>query len=132
MPADPVTLKLRYPAFASIADEVLAYWITDTQRIVTDAWFAADREPATLALAAHNCIMAGAGSKAGGAGIPAGVTRFKSASFEVQVSDAAVTAEVKGGYDATVYGQEFAVMLRRNRGGARLIGGETSYPGEVA
>jgi hypothetical protein len=127
MPADIATLRLRYPAFATVADETIAYWLTDAARIVTADW-AVDEEPGLLALAAHSMAINGA-LASGDAGEAAlakvkgmGVTSFRSASFSATVSDAVIAAQAKGGYASTVYGQEFAVMLRRNVGGPRLVG----------
>lgn len=128
MAADAATLKLRYPAFADVADATLEYWITDAERIVTDAWFEADREPATLTLAAHNAALAGVLPKEGAAALPTGVTSFRSGTFSATISDTAVSAQIAGGYASTKYGQEFEAMLRRNRGGPRLIGGAEYSP----
>jgi hypothetical protein len=121
MPADIATLRLRYPAFAAVADETIAYWLTDAARVVTADW-GVDEEPGLLALAAHSMAINGALAGAGGVSLPAGVTSFRSGSFSATVSDAVIAAQAKGGYASTVYGQEFAVMLRRNVGGPQLVG----------
>lgn len=123
MAIDPATLKLRYPAFAAVPDATVQYWLTDAARIVTDAW-GDDQEPGTLALAAHSMATT-PGVVAGGSGsaqIPAGVTSFKSGTVSLTFSDAAAAQSASGGYQATVYGKEFAVMLRRNVGGPLLVG----------
>lgn len=123
MTIDPATLRLRYPAFTAVDDAVITYWLTDAGRIVTEAW-GADYEPATFALAAHSMVLAGAAGIATGATseIPAGVTRFRSGSMDVGISEKAANRLADGGYQATSYGQEFAVMLRRNCGAPRLVG----------
>lgn len=115
---NPAVLRLRYPAFASVRDSIISYWLTDAERIVTADWDEAERDPATMALAAHNMAMAGALQVEAGQ-IPAGVTSFRSGSFSVTVSDAQASAT---GYEATIYGREFAAMLRRNCGGPVLVG----------
>ena len=122
---DPTTLRLRYPAFAAVTDATIAYWLTDAARIVTDAW-GDDQEPATLALAAHNMSINGAPGIATDevtALAGSGLTSFKSGTFSAQFSEAAAAQASAGGYAATVYGREFAIMLRRNVGGPRLVGG---------
>jgi hypothetical protein len=123
MAIDPATLRLRYPAFADVPDETINYWLDDAARIVTPAW-GADQEPGTLALAAHNMSLNGVLAVASGSSssIPAGVTSFKSASVSLTFSDAAAAQAAEGGYGSTSYGREFQVMLRRNAGGAFLVG----------
>jgi len=126
MSATPTDLKMRYPAFTGVADDRVQYWLTDADRFVTDGW-GSDADPARLAYAAHKLVL----SKAPGIsddsdlavlGIPAGVTKFKSASMDVQISETASNRSLSSGWDATSYGQEFAVMLRRNTGGPMLVG----------
>lgn len=120
-------LILRYPAFAAVDEDVIDYWITDAQRIVTTSWTEEDYSPAILSLAAYNLALNGYGTAGGAVGDLAamGVKSFKSASMEVSFDDS-VAAKAKGGYSSNRYGVEFQAMLRRNRGGARLIG--YSYP----
>lgn len=123
MPIDAATLRLRYPAFAAVTDETIAYWLGDAARIVTTGW-GTDQEPGTLALAAHSMSINGvlAAASPGGAQIPAGLTSFKSGSVSLTFSDAAAAQAADGGYASTVYGREFLPMLRRNTGGPFLVG----------
>jgi hypothetical protein len=118
---DATTLKLRYPALAAVDDTVIDYWLTDAARIVTAAW-GEDQEPATLALAAHTMSVTPGVLSSGSSSIPAGVTRFRSGSVDVSFSDTAAAQSATGGYAATIYGKEFAIMLRRFAGGPRLVG----------
>lgn len=115
--------RIRFPAFASVPDSTVAYWITDAQLTVTDSWIAADIEPATLTLAAHNLELSGAGSSGGAVASLAGmgVTDFKSASMSVSFDAETVRRSGNGGYSSTRYGVQFLTYLRRNRGGARLV-----------
>ena len=90
---------------------------------MTEDW-GTDYEPGLLSLAAHSMttnrvpgITLDASEQ-----LPDGVTSFRSASINVAVSEAAANRSVSGGYPSTSYGLEFAVMLRRNRGGPRLVG----------
>lgn len=118
----PSDLIIRYPAFAAVPTTTIAYWITDGQSVVTTSWLEADYRPALMALAAHNMARQGLGTGGIGSGDMAGVTNFRSASFSVQFSEAAVKASAAGGYDSTPYGQDFSARLRRNRGGPFLAG----------
>lgn len=119
----PAVLRIRYPEFTGVADAVVQYWLDDALRIVTVAW-GPDATPGQLALAAHNMALSGVAgiTKTDAEQIPAGVTKFKSASMDVSVSETAANRSLTGGYGATRYGQEFQIMLRRNAGGPFLAG----------
>lgn len=108
------TFRIRYPSFATVADDVISFWLTDAERSVDATWIAADIDPAKMALAAHNMTVQGIGKGA----VPVGVTKFKSASFEANISDSIAGAK---GYASTKYGREFQIMLRRNHAGPRLV-----------
>jgi hypothetical protein len=110
-------LKMRYPAFAVVDDATIAYWLTDAAGYVGSSWSDADRNPGLMAAAAHFMKRAGVPGIAGGdvAGFAAaGVTHFRSGSFQAQFSDEAVKAQVAGGWASTSYGQEYLLLLRRN------------------
>ncbi|MGJ0508925.1 MAG: DUF4054 domain-containing protein [Methylocystis sp.] len=113
-------LKQRFPAFGTVDDEVVDYWITDGQRFVDTSWIEGDYAPALLSLAAHNMALAGLGTDASLAAVPAGVSRFKSGSLEVAMTDAAANARATGSLDSTRYGSEYLVLLRRNKAGPRV------------
>lgn len=117
----PDQLQARYSAFAAVADETIQYWLTDAERSVDQSWIEADYAPALMALAAHNMAMEGHGAASGASAIPAGVTRFRSGSMDVSISEAAASASTKGGYQASRYGQEFVRLLRRSHGGPRVV-----------
>lgn len=118
--------RMRYPEFDGVAAQRIQYWLTDADRFVTDGW-GTDANPARMAYAAHKLILSRAPGISDAAnlasmGIPSGVTKFRSASFDVQISEAASNRSLSSGWDATAYGEEFAVMLRRNTGGPMLVG----------
>lgn len=120
-----VDLKMRFPAFANVSDATINYWITDALAIVTTCWGSSDFRPAIMELAAHNMVKAGVpgivADKVSGVAAR-GVTNFKSASFSASF-DSSAAARLSGtGYGSTQYGADFAVRLRRNTGGPRLVG----------
>jgi hypothetical protein len=117
---DPATLRIRYPAFASVGDEVITYWLTDAALTVDDTW-QPYQDNALMSLAAFNIARTGA-LTGQAAPLPEGVTSFKSASFSATVSDAVVAQQSAGGYAINVYGREFAGYLRRHSGTPRLVG----------
>jgi hypothetical protein len=115
-------LILRYPAFASVPATTIRYWLTDAERYVTSAWSEGDYAAGLMALAAHNMVMSGLGAEAAAVSdVPAGITRMKSGSFELQFTESAANARASGGSDASRYGQEYALLLRRNRGGPYVM-----------
>jgi hypothetical protein len=114
----PGHLTARYPAFADVATGTIRAWLTDAERFVTTAWDEGDYAAGLMSLAAHNMALAGLGTDAAAlVGAPAGLTRMKSGSLELGFTDAAANARMSGGYDSTRYGAEYALLLRRNRGG---------------
>jgi hypothetical protein len=85
---------------------------------VTTAWAEGDYAAGLMSLAAHNLALAGFGTRGAAlAELPAGVSRFKSGTLDVTLTDAAANARMNGGYDSTLYGAEYQLLLRRNRGG---------------
>jgi hypothetical protein len=110
-------LKMRYPAFSGVEDATIEYWLKDAERFVATSWSEGDYAPGLIAAAAHNMAKAPvagiAGSEVSGFAA-AGVTHFKSGSFQAQFSDEAIKVAVAGGWESTSYGQEYLALLRRN------------------
>lgn len=114
----PGHLTARYPAFAAVPTTTVQAWLTDAERFVTTAWAEGDYAAGLMSLAAHNLALAGLGTDSAAlAELPAGISRFKSGTLDVALTDAAANARLGGGLDATRYGQEYLTLLRRNRGG---------------
>lgn len=116
-------LRMRYPAFRGVAEDDIEYWLNDALRIVGPSW-GDDADVAQILLAAHNLTLNDAPgiAKTEAEQIPAGVTRFRSASMDVAVSETAANRSLDTGYGSTRYGAEFAKLLRRHSGGPRLVG----------
>lgn len=104
--------RQRYPAFASVSDVDVLLWL-DEGTSETLTWDATTSDRAAMLYAAHKLAEKGMGAGA----IPTGVTSFKSGTFSATVSDSLASAT---GYDATVYGREFAMLRRRNFAGPRM------------
>jgi hypothetical protein len=114
----PAHLAIKYPAFAAVAASTIQFWLTDAERYVTNAWSERDYAAGLMALAAHNMAVAGIGAEATAlTGIPAGVTAMKSGSLALNFTPEAANARLTGDLSGTPYGQEYAGLLRRNRGG---------------
>jgi hypothetical protein len=116
----PSHLVARYPAFADVSPDTIQIWLTDAERLVDTSWIEADYPVALMALAAHNMALAGLGATTSSSVLPAGATSLRSGSFAVTIAEEVAKAQAGFGYDATRYGVEFAVMLRRNKGGPRV------------
>lgn len=104
--------RIRYPAFAAVADASVQIWLDDGEG-ETLPWPEAVRERATMLYAAHRLSAQGLGTGA----IAAGVTSFKSGTFSATLSDAAAS---RTGFSSTVYGLEYLALMRRHFGGPRL------------
>lgn len=105
-------LKMRYPAFASVGDGTVTYWLGEAAEQCA-TWPDSIRSRAEMAYAAHRMAETGQGKGA----VPAGVTSFKSGAFSATVADGIASLT---GLDATVYGREFAALRRTAFAGPRL------------
>jgi hypothetical protein len=118
---EPADLIARYPAFTDVDEAVIQYWLTDAERFVDESWTEADYPIAIMAMAAHNMVLAGLGTEAAAtAGVPTGITNFKSGTFSVSFTDDAANANKTGALSSNRYGAEFAMLRRRNKGGPRV------------
>lgn len=110
--------RLRYPGFAGVSDQTIAYWLGKAGVTVTECW-GDDYSDGVMLFAAIRIIKSGALALAGGGSeLPVGVTRFKSASMDVAVSEKAANALS----DASGFEAEFARLMRRHCGLPRLVG----------
>lgn len=98
--------RAAFPAFADTAPESIEYWRTQAARIA-DERFGDDEGHALNLLTAHYLSIQ-PGTM--GSSSMAGLTRFKSASVDITVSDKVASAT---GYAQSVYGQQFAVLQRQ-------------------
>lgn len=114
--------KALYPAFAALTDTPYAAYATKAEARVGSSYGDAQQD-ATELLTAHLLAINGVGQGEAANLSGVGVTSFKSGTFSATLSDAVVTAKAKGGYQATVYGQQFADIQRRLFAGPRLVPG---------
>lgn len=122
MVATVFDLKARYAIFAAVPDATVQLFLDDALPYV--ATWDDEADKGQMLLAAHEMIVAKVPGivQDAAALIPAGVTRFKSAGMELAVSETAANRSIAGGYGATTFGEQFAVLLRRHNGGPRLVG----------
>lgn len=105
--------RIRYPAFVALADSAILYWLSDAARFVDTSWREADRDPASLAYAAHMLSETGALPSA----IPAGLTSFRSGAFSATMADGLAGLT---GFQSSIYGREFLALRRASFAGPRL------------
>lgn len=113
-------LIARYPAFADVDVGTIRVWLTDAERYVDESWMEGDYAPALMALAAHRMATAGLGTGNSTGDLPAGLTQMRSGSLSLSFGEGAAKDRAAGAFASTVYGSEFAVLLRRNRAGPRV------------
>ncbi len=119
--ADLVT---RYPAFALVPISTVEMYLADAAGGADDSWLEADFIPGRVALAAHMMAVTGLGTQTEVQKFAAaGLRSVRSGSFSADFTDSAASRAAGGGLDATPYGRAYKVLLKRNRGGPRLVGG---------
>jgi hypothetical protein len=123
-------LKVRYPAFAAVSDDTIAIHLADASTQAVDtSWSEGSYTPAIAAFAAHKMALLGIGEHGEAAGYArAGVTRIRSGNFDASFSERRVGQASSGKLDATPYGQEYQTLLRREKGGPRIVAPAASVP----
>ena len=119
----PAYLTAMFPAFSAVEDDTVQLWLDRAARSVDESWTEGDFAYGRMLLAAHLMAGQGLGAPAATAGLPEGVTSFRSGGFSMSIADKAASQSVEGGYGSTKYGREFAALLRQNRGGPRVTAG---------
>ena len=123
-------LIARYPAFANVATATIDVHIADAASDSVDtSWPEAYYAPAIAAKAAHEMALLGLGSQSEAAGYAAaGVTSIRSGNFQASFSADTVKKASGGGLDATYYGRAYKALLRKAKGGPRVVG-RAAYAG---
>ena len=118
-------LIARYPAFAAVGQSTIESHIADAIGSAVDSsWIAADYGPAAMAKAAHEMALLGLGALAEtDKYAAAGVTAIRSGNFQASFSADTVKRKSGGGLSATVYGQAYRLLLRKNKAGPRVVPG---------
>jgi hypothetical protein len=115
----PATFKARYPEFAAVSDALVQLVLDDAIGDVGDTWVEKDRARAQMLLAAHTLTMEGEPGRTatgqGSAGTGA-VRRRKVGDVEVEFATpgSSQTGFAATGYVASIYGQEYLALLRKN------------------
>ncbi len=114
-------VKARFPEMGNVPDSVIQLVISEALPQVGESWIERDRQPAMLYLVAHMLAMQGypaSASGAAGSGATTGpMKRHKVGDVEVEFAGVATGGGISGSngfFNATAYGQQFALYMRRN------------------
>ncbi len=122
--------KIRYPAFATVTDELIDLVMLDAP--VDESWLESDYQKAIMLYAAHVLTTEGQGTGAAAevvAEYGQGVTKLKAGDTEIQFAGAAAAGSSGAGttFGATIYGQQFAELCQLNQGGP-IVAGSVAAP----
>lgn len=118
----PADLKAMLPAFEAVADATIQIYLDRAARMVDETWTEGDYGTARILLAAHYMVTSGITGTDEMAGFSAnGVSRLKSGTLDVSFKDDASGGVDYGPYGATLYGRQFWILLKKNKGGPRVI-----------
>ena len=113
------TFKARFPEFAPVSDDLIALVLAEAIDQVGDTWLERDRARAQMLLAAHTLTLEGepARTTTGEAtGLGGAIKRDKVGDVETEFFGlgGSASGSTVAGYGTTVYGQEFAALMRKN------------------
>lgn len=109
--------KIRFPAFASVADATVQAVLDEAVGQVGETWIEASRTPAVLQLTAHLLASQGLGLGAGGSGaaIVGTIKRRKVGDVETEFAGTGtIGSGALGMYGSTAYGREYLRLMRMN------------------
>lgn len=115
----PAGFRAVFPAFASVPDAAITFWMTQAGVSVDTTWAEVDRDYAHALLTAHYLVTEGLGTGAEAQVAAAGMSGFRSVrsgTLSFDRGDAASSI----GYATTRYGRQFLVIMRRNFSGPRI------------
>lgn len=129
----PADIKADFPAFASVDDAAIQRMID--LRIpmwVDESWPESLYTFAGELVVAHYLSRAGYGGNAqANSAAASGISRIKSADFELTLADSATSSDLSG-FTTTIYGRDFLALLYRAKGGPTVIhGGGCGYAGQA-
>lgn len=118
-------LIAKYPAFSAVPTGTIEAHIDDAIASAVDtSWLEGDYQPAAMAKAAHEMALVSIGAHGEAAGYAAaGLTSIRSGDFQASFSADKVKAASGGELNATPYGRTYKSLLRKNKGGPRVVPG---------
>jgi acetyl-CoA acetyltransferase len=131
----PADVKADFPAFADVDDFAVQRRIDRTASWIDDSWLVSDYNYAKSLLTAHYLTVDGFGSTSDAeiaAYRSAGVARLKSGTLDVSFTTDEYRGVSASEFDASVYGQRFAALLRKNKSGVLTTGGSVGCVGAAS
>jgi hypothetical protein len=115
----PGTFKARFPEFSAVSNDLVTLVLNEAFDHVGDTWLERDRARAQMLLAAHTLTMEGEPTRTNtgaGVGLSGAVKRRKVGDVETEFAGVGGGAggSAGSGYSATVYGQQFLALMRKN------------------
>lgn len=114
----PTEFKTRFPEFASETDERVQIFIDEAMTQIDTSWLEKDYKNAIMYLAAHKLAGANAATSSGGGNANTGP--ISSESFQGMsrsYDNSKMTAAQSSAYGGTSYGQEYYILLKKNKPG---------------
>lgn len=105
-------LQAAFPAFATVSDGTVNFWLNRAIPEVEADWSDNDRAYGQMLLAAHYMTLNGIGTGSEAQTAALGAKRLKSGAFEIEVG----ATNSASAFAMTNYGRQFLLLLRRYRG----------------
>jgi hypothetical protein len=115
--ATAANLKARYPEFAAVADALVTLVIAEAAAHVDVTWREVDRDPATIAMAAHLLALEGEPMRSNGQVVAAGAglpQKVKVGDTQVDFADTSQARGASTDLNRTTYGATFLRLRNRN------------------
>lgn len=104
------SFKVRFPAFAAVADAAVTAALAEAARQVDNTWLEGDRANAEMFYAAHILTLDGLGTSSEAQ--LAGFKRLKVGPLELERAE--VKGQTFGALGSTSYGQRFMLLRKQN------------------
>ena len=125
----PAEFKLAKPQFAAVPDATVQAYLDTAARFVDDSW-GDDADAALTAMTCHLMTMDGLGTDAQSQANASGASEYQTVRSGLltltRFQKAASTSTFKDWLMQTNCGQFYAILLRMNRGGPRVVRGGPS------
>lgn len=125
----PAQFKTAKPQFAAVPDTKVQAYLDMAARFVDGSW-GADQDMAQIAMTCHLMTLDGLGTDAQSQSQASGAAQYQTVKSGLltltRFQKAASTSTFKDWLSQTACGQFFAVLLRMNRGGPRVVRGGPS------
>jgi hypothetical protein len=136
-PVTPAQFKTAKPQFATVPDATVQMYLDMAGRMVDTSWTAGDYANAIIAFACHLMTLDGLGTDAASQAHATGAAEFETVKSGTLTltrfrADAGPDTPFTDWLNSTPCGKYFALLLRLNRGGPRVLTVSTMMPSGYA